>query len=281
MNKKVLYCIGIVIAVCIIFMLPNISHANEDVLYTVTMDIELSKDGSAKVSEVWDINITSGTELFKQYNNLETSTISDFSVTENGKEFTTLSKWDTSASRDDKNYKCGLNKTNNGVELCWGIGEYGRHEYVLKYTITNFVYELNNSQVSNFILVPDLEDLAPKYVKIKVNSFYKFNEDNTKIKLKGFSGNSSINDGVIEIYSTGTLQSGNYVNTDFTFKDEKFSLSKSLVPTNNETTPKNNSKSKKVFVTLCGVFGLFIIANVAEERKRKKKEIAIESDETK
>ena len=279
MNKKVLYCIGLAIAFCIIFIMPNISRANDDVLYSINMDIELSKDGTAKVTEIWDINVTSGSELFKQYNNLETSVISDFSVAENGKEFKSLSKWDTSASQADKIDKCGINKTSNGVELCWGIGDYGRHEYTLKYTITNFVYEENNLQVSNFILVPDLEDLAPKYVLIKVNGFYKFDEDNTKVSLKGFSGNYSINNGVIEVYSNGTLQSGNYVNTDFTFVDKKFSLSKSLVPT--DTTPKSNSGAKKVFVTLCGIFGLFIIANVVEERKRKKKEIAIESEETK
>ena len=140
MNKKVLYCIGLAIAFCIIFIMPNISRANDDVLYSINMDIELSKDGTAKVTEIWDINVTSGSELFKQYNNLETSVISDFSVAENGKEFKSLSKWDTSASQADKIDKCGINKTSNGVELCWGIGDYGRHEYTLKYT-TSFIFK--------------------------------------------------------------------------------------------------------------------------------------------
>ena len=61
-------------------------------------------------------------------------------------------------------------------------------------------------------------DLAPKYVKITMSSFYKFDNNNLKVKLSGFNGNSNINsNGAIEVYSLGTLKAGDYVNTDFTF----------------------------------------------------------------
>ena len=283
MNKKLLKSVLLILSLYILFMIvPNVVKASEDTLNSIIMEINLDKNGTAKIVEKWDIDVNSGTELYKQYNNLENSTIGNFNVSENGNRFQTLSAWNPGALKADKDNKCGINQTNAGVELCWGIGNFGRHEYVLEYEIENFIYEYDDSQVSNFILVPDMVDLAPKYVKITMSSFYKFDNNNLKVKLSGFNGNSNINsNGAIEIYSLGTLKAGDYVNTDFTFLDDKYSLINKTVSLDLSTVKKSNPIPKKIFVTLSGVFVLFIIANSVEERNRKKQEAIENNEETK
>lgn len=283
MNKKLLKSVLLILSLYILFMIvPNVVKASEDTLNSIIMEINLDKNGTAKIVEKWDIDVNSGTELYKQYNNLENSTIGNFNVSENGNRFQTLSAWNPGALKADKDNKCGINQTNAGVELCWGIGNFGRHEYVLEYEIENFIYEYDDSQISNFILVPDMVDLAPKYVKITMSSFYKFDNNNLKVKLSGFNGNSNINsNGAIEIYSLGTLKAGDYVNTDFTFLDDKYSLINKTVSLDLSTVKKSNPIPKKIFVTLSGVFVLFIIANSVEERNRKKQEAIENNEETK
>ena len=283
MNKKLLNSILLLLSLYILFMIiPNVVKASEDTLNSIIMEINLDKNGTAKIVEKWDIDINSGTELFKQYNNLENSEVVNFSVSENGNKFQTLSTWNPGALKADKDNKCGINQTSAGVELCWGIGNFGRHEYVLEYEIENFIYEYDDSQVSNFILVPDMVDLAPKYVKITMNSFYKFDNNNIKVKISGFNGNSNINsNGAIEIYSLGTLKAGDYVNTDFTFLDDKYSLTNKTISLDTTAVKKSNPVPKKIFVTLSGVFVLFIIANSVEERRRKKQEALENNEETK
>ena len=283
MNKKLLKSVLLILSLYILFMIvPNVVKASEDTLNSIIMEINLDKNGTAKIVEKWDIDVNSGTELYKQYNNLENSTIGNFNVSENGNRFQTLSAWNPGALKADKDNKCGINQTSAGVELCWGIGNFGRHEYVLEYEIENFIYEYDDSQISNFILVPDMVDLAPKYVKITMSSFYKFDNNNLKVKLSGFNGNSNINsNGAIEIYSLGTLKAGDYVNTDFTFLDDKYSLINKTVSLDLSTVKKSNPIPKKIFVTLSGVFVLFIIANSVEERNRKKQEAIENNEETK
>ena len=280
MNKRIILYTILVIAICGLFcIMPNKVFAMEDAIYSITMDIDIGKDGTAKVVEKWDADISSGTELFKQYNNLETSEIKNFTVKENGNKYQEVSQWDSSISQMEKKNTCGINKTSAGIELCWGIGEYGRHEYELEYEITNFVYEYEDSQISNFILIPNLEELAPKFIKITLKSFYKFDYDNVKLQLSGYNGSYSITPkGIIEIYVNGSMNPGESVVADFKFVDEKFSLSnKSVSLTTGNITTKSNARAKKIFITLCGVFALFIIANRIEKKNKQKKELAEQS----
>ena len=71
MNKKILNYFMIILFISIAFIVvPNKVFAIEDAIYSIVMDMEVSKDGTAKVVEKWDVEISSGTELFKQYYNL-------------------------------------------------------------------------------------------------------------------------------------------------------------------------------------------------------------------
>ena len=85
------------------------------------------------------------------------------------KNYTTLNSWNTSGSLSSKAYKCGINKISNGVELCWGISNYGSNTYTVKYTITNFVSSLADCQMVYWTLIPYDFSNSIGSVKIKIH----------------------------------------------------------------------------------------------------------------
>ena len=123
----------------------NVYAANS--ISKISMDIYLDNNGNAQITETWNCKASQGTEVYHPYYNLGNSEIQNLSVSEGTTSYETLSSWNTSGTLSSKAYKCGLNQISNGVEICWGISEYGKHTYTVKYTITNFVSNLTDSQM--------------------------------------------------------------------------------------------------------------------------------------
>src|SRR5699024_12029159 len=68
--------------------------------------------------------------------------VTDFSV----EGFTEQADWDPDASLEEKAGEYGVIETDDGIELVWGIGEYGEQEYVVNYTLENVVRNLEDGQ---------------------------------------------------------------------------------------------------------------------------------------
>ena len=112
-----------------------------DVAITVTLDT----DGSASVREVWDMTLTSGTEVYLGRENMGDIRIRDLRVAdETGLVFQTERSWDTGRSFARKAGRCGLNDIEGGWEICWGIGSYGHHVYTVDYRLTHLVKSLDD-----------------------------------------------------------------------------------------------------------------------------------------
>lgn len=106
----------------------------------IEMDVYIDSYGNAKITEVWDAYLSQGTEGYRPYTNLGNSSISNFSVSDDsGRTYESLPSWNVNANFDNKAYKSGLHYISGGVELCWGISDYGNRTYTLKYDISNFV----------------------------------------------------------------------------------------------------------------------------------------------
>lgn len=180
-------------------------------IQSIKMDIKIDSKGNAAVEEVWKCNVTEGTEAYHPYYNLGNSTITNFTVTENNLKYTALSTWDIKASMDNKKNKSGINIISNGVELCWGIGSYGTHTYKLNYTITNFVAELNDSQMIYWTLIPyDMSDNIQK-AYIKIYSDFDFAQTTDVWGYGNYGGTAYVYDGYIEMESDGALDSSEYM----------------------------------------------------------------------
>ena len=194
----------------------------------ISMDIFVDDNGNAQVTEVWNCKTNQGTEVYHPYYNLGSSKISNLSVSENGQSYTTLSYWNTSGTLDSKAYKCGINTISNGVELCWGISTYGSHTYTVNYSISNFVSELNDSQMIYWTLIPYnfSNSIGNAYIKIHAN-----NPIANSVGVWGYGnygGTSYVYDGYIEMQSAGRLDTNEYMTILVKFPQGTFRSSNSL-----------------------------------------------------
>ena len=159
-----------------IFMLliPGVVLANS--ISNIDMDIYVDNNGTAHIIEKWNAYLNEGTEGYKPYYNLGTSSISNFKVSMNGKDYTFNSNYNTNASFSMKKYTNGFNYVDDGVELCFGISEYGNNIYTLSYDISNFVVNTSDGyQMIYWTLFPKNYNLNPEKVKIKIYSDFSYN----------------------------------------------------------------------------------------------------------
>lgn len=186
-------------------------YAQDHKLESLDIDVYINQDGSAIIKEKRKAVLSSGTENFIVIENLGKSKITNFTVYENGDKYKFIDNWDINWSRESKKNKNGIIKTSNGYELSWGIGEYGSHEYNLEYTVTNFVKQLEDSQMIFWKFVNEGTNIPPENVKISIFSDNEFNEENEKIWGFGFSGNVEFDNGKIVANNNNPLSSNDYI----------------------------------------------------------------------
>lgn len=209
------------------FMLTINVKANS--INSINMDIYIDNDGTAHVTELWDAYLSNGTEGYKPYYNLGTSNITNFKVSENGKYYNVLDKWNTSSSFDDKAYKNGLHYVSDGVELCWGISSYGLHIYKLEYDITNFVsITSDNYQMAYWQLIPYELSSKPSNVTIEIHSDKAYDDTLPVWGYGNYGGLAYVSDGTIKMDSDGTLESNEYMTILVKFPENTFNLTNQL-----------------------------------------------------
>lgn len=143
--------------------------------------LTLDEKGNGKITEIWDVDSDEGTEYYKPIGNLGNSTLSNFKVSMDGRDFTYQDKWDIDASKSKKAYKNGINYTSDGFELCFGISDYGKHKYTITYDVTNLVYNTNDSQFIYWKFINDSMDPAPAKFSVKVIGPFDFPSVNENI----------------------------------------------------------------------------------------------------
>lgn len=219
--------------ISLILLIPNIIKANE--IYNINMDIYIDNNGTAHVTEEWSTYLNQGTEGYKPYYNIGTSSISNFKVKLNNIEYTFKDNYNTNASFEDKKYTNGFNYINKAIELCFGISEYGYNTYYLSYDISNFVVNTSdNYQMIYWTLFPYDYNPSPGNVNIKIYSIFKY--DNT-LDVWGYGKKgvpTYVYDGYIEMSSSGTVSKDEYLTILVKFPSNTFNLSTTLDKTFSE-----------------------------------------------
>lgn len=188
---------------------------------SIDMDVYIDENGNAKITEIWDANLTQGTEGYRPFSNMENKVISNFIVSdESGRVYETLNTWNINKSFSEKAYKCGYNKVYNGVELCFGISKYGHKTYTLKYNISNFVTQYTDTQGIYFKFINFDQNIGN--VKIKVHSNISLNLNNSKIWAFGYEGTDIFEEGNIVMSSNGSLDSSEYMTLLVRFESNIF-----------------------------------------------------------
>ena len=206
-TNKILFMFVFAVA---LFLIGNKVEANS--IQSISMDIYINdENGDAYVTETWKCNVTQGTEVYHPYYNLGNSVIKDLSVMDGNKQYEQLSYWSTSGSLQNKANKCGINNIKNGVELCWGISQYGSHTYTARYTITNFVSETTDAQMIYWTLIPYefSNSIGNAYIKIHTN--FDIASTTDVWGYGNYGGTAYVYDGYIEMQSDGTLDTNEYM----------------------------------------------------------------------
>lgn len=122
----------------LLFSLPSFAQHQ---LKEVNVLVRLNQDGSADVTERRIALMgDQGTEGFITFNNMGDIEVKNLAVEdEMDREYEVEEVWDVNRSRAEKTGRCGYNRTDKGVEVCWGIGESGERTYYISYTLTNLV----------------------------------------------------------------------------------------------------------------------------------------------
>lgn len=124
---------------CACAFLPAIAQHEIDSIFLL---VRLQDDGSARVTERRDARMSEqGTEGFITFNNMGDIEVTDIEVSDDEQDstFVVEEEWDINRSRAEKTGRCGYHHTDEGVELCWGIGRAGNRTYYIRYTLTNLV----------------------------------------------------------------------------------------------------------------------------------------------
>lgn len=176
-------------------------------LYNIDMNIILNEDGSASITEVWDMKNDSDTEVYKSMYNLGNSKISNLNVSLGNTKFNYVSDWNIDSSFEDKKYKSGFNYTNNGVEICFGISEYGRKKYTFSYDVSNIIFNVEDAQVLYFKFIDYISVMDDARYSIKVSGPYTYS-DTLDVWGYGVKGYTYVKDG--SIYSS--IEEDTYLN---------------------------------------------------------------------
>lgn len=215
-GNKLIKCIFVLVVFSAFIMFRDVK-AYSEYINKITMDVELQDNGDAHIQEIWNTELYSGTEMYKPYANMGDMKIQNLRVSdEKGTLYETKDYWNTSASFSFKANKCGLNRTSDGVEICWGLTEYGRKEYTIDYDVTNFVNQYTDAQGVYFEFLHDSMDPEAQQVYVTIHpsedATFTFNEENSKIWSFGYpNGIIEFKDGVISMDSCGEVDSNEYM----------------------------------------------------------------------
>ena len=191
----------------------------------VTIEIELLDNGDAIVTEERIANISSsGTEGYiAQYNLRPGMRITDLQVSdETGIDYEVEDRWNVDRSRKQKTNKCGYNMTDEGVELCWGIGEPGLRTYYIRYRVVGLLMGYKESDGFNHCFFSTSEAGVDSvsltfYSKDKVFEQYK-----PKVWMFGCEGEINVVDGKVEAYLTDFITRGENMIVMMEFPKEMF-----------------------------------------------------------
>ena len=215
--KKINLLIIMIIAV---IFLPLKVDANS--ISKINMDIYIDEYGTAHITETWEADLDSGTEGYKPYYNLGNAKITDFYVIENNIKYEEIAPWNTHFDFSQKAQKYGINYINDGLELCWGIGSYGKHKYQLNYNIEGFVLSATDADIVYWTLIPYELSSKPGNVTIKIYSEEKYDDTLEVWGYGNYGGTAYVYDGIIEMSSEGVLNSNEYMTILVKFPKGKF-----------------------------------------------------------
>ncbi|WHU61198.1 DUF2207 domain-containing protein [Trueperella pyogenes] len=217
--KRTLAVVALVF--CSLFS-PIAAHASTISSIDITAQIQV--DGSAVITDTRTFDATEGTEHYISIANLGQSDIRDFSVVLDGVPLTDIGQWEVKRSREEKAGKSGVVKKEGGYELAFGFGEYGTHTAVMTYTVTNFVYTLNDGAQAVYwqFLPKGMTPTNSAHISLTNAIGHEYTSDNSRVWGFGYGGTTAIEPAALTAATNEALTDERYMVMLAVFKDAPF-----------------------------------------------------------
>lgn len=178
-------------------------------------DVALEQDGSAHVTQVFAAQTDEGTEFYMDRLTSGGLTYANFAVAdENGPyALTADDRWDVDASFTEKAGRCGLVNIDGGVELCWGITDYGTHTYTVSYDIGGLAGGYSDADGLLYRFIDPDQSVFPTNADliIRMADGTPLTQDNCGIWAFGFEGQIQFENGIIHAWTDSPLEGGQYL----------------------------------------------------------------------
>ena len=218
----------------VVFMLSLVAASAQHRMDTVQVCVLLHPDGHAYVQEerVMDIG-DEGTECYISFNNMNGIGVTLINVSdERGEEYIIDDDWILERSREEKAGHCGLMKTDNGHDLCWGVGTSGRHKYVIHYELSHLVKSYTDADGFNHCFY-EAATPAAKYASVYIIPYSeRFTPDSLRLTPEtariwafGFHGHLGFYSGNVAAYTLEPMCDGDKIIIMMEFPKGIFSLS--------------------------------------------------------
>ena len=195
---------GLLILAALVLFTPAAALANN--VSEIDIDVSIEADGSAYVVQNWQGEFDEGTENYIPISTKDIG-ISEFKVSDEEGEYLFCDDWDIDADFDSKRRKCGINETSDGVELCFGISDYGEKSYKIEYVVTDFIKGYDDYDGTNFMFINPNMSTFPTNGKITISlaDGTPLDENNAGIWAFRYDGEVIFRNGKVEAYTNAPL----------------------------------------------------------------------------
>lgn len=206
----------LILCLALLLALPLPSWAANQV-NTIDIQAVIYEDGSMYIVQNWEGSFDEGTECYIPMQAPDYLTISELQVSDENGTYETVAGWDIDGSFEEKARKCGLNYTDSGYEICFGISQYGHNRYAIEYKLDNVVAGYSDQDGVNFRFVNDQMNTTPTdvTVEIRLADGTPITDEFAGIWGFGFQGQVGFADGGLIAYTENPLSAENHVTVMF------------------------------------------------------------------
>ncbi len=185
------------IFILMVLILITTINVNANNIYSINMDVYIDKEANATITETWRVKGSNGTEWYKPLRDLGNSKLSNFTVSMDGKPLT-RKNWNINESLSQKSGYYGINYNGVDTELCFGKTDFNEHTFVLKYNLSNYIFNTDDAQVLYWTLFPIFQNVNFELLTINIRSYYEF-PDELDVWGYGYKGYAYVKDGIITL----------------------------------------------------------------------------------
>lgn len=215
------------ILLIVAFALPSIVQAND--IESIQITATIQEDGSVIIKDHRVFDAEEGTEHYISLGNMSDSELVSFTVyDENGVPLEDIGTWDVDASFEEKAGKYGINYAGSEIELCFGLGEYGRREFTIEYEITNFVANLEDNHQAFYwqFINSDMDPIENITIEVLAGNGFEFVNPETRLWAFGHEGGfSEITPNALTMTSGENFSQSDYIVLLGIFEGAPFSTS--------------------------------------------------------